>query len=73
MLKGGRTSFGVVFPRKLEALAILKGGGGGAKGCHPGFSNFVAPPPFPIINQHAVSKMFNEHTKSFTRVNPSLW
>ena len=31
MLKGGRTSFEVVFPRKFEVLAILKGWGGGAQ------------------------------------------
>ena len=27
--RGGRNSFGVVFLRKLEVLAILKGAGGG--------------------------------------------
>ena len=29
LLKGGTTSYGVVFIRKVEVLAILNGGGGG--------------------------------------------
>ena len=45
MLKGGRTSFGVVFPRKLEALAILKGGG--RKRLSPGIFQFCSPAPLP--------------------------
>ena len=49
ILKGGSKRFGVVFPRKLEVLAMLKGGAksfqpvkGGRKGA-TNFGDFVDP------------------------------
>ena len=59
MLKGGITSFGVVFTLLLEVLATLKGGHnkfypilseGAQKVSDPQFSHSVAPPPPPPRN-----------------------